>query len=110
MDSVPLDVLITRIVQDNMSAFKVDAAIHAQLEKLADPTAGVRLKIRLNTAPVHLDSLEFPLLSKDVSGFPIPVQELLVLRDTDVKRDFACLDAALMEIVPKENNVLGACV
>ena len=80
------------------------------MEKLADPTAAVRLKIRLNTAPVHLDSLEFPLPSKDVLEFPIPVQELPVLQDTDVKKDFACLDAALMEIVPKESNVLGACV
>ena len=80
------------------------------MEKLADPTAAVRLKTRLNTALVHLDSLEFPLPFKDVSGFLILVQGLLVLLDTDVKRDFACSDAALMEIVPKENNVLGACV
>jgi hypothetical protein len=84
--------------------------IHVQLEKLADPTVAVKLKTRLNTAPVHVDSLEFPLPSKDVSGFLIPVQVLLALLDTDVKKDFACLDAALMEIVPKENNVLGACV
>jgi hypothetical protein len=110
MDFVSPDVLITRIVLDNMFVYKVDVVIPVQLEKPVALTAGVNPKIKLNTAPVHLDLQVSPQQSKAVSVSLIPVLGHNVLQDTNVKKDFVCLDVLSMGIVLKENNVLEACV
>ena len=84
--------------------------IPAQLVKLVDPTLNVRLKIRLNTVPVPLVLLEYPLQSKAVFESLIHAPAQNVPKDTNVSRASVCWDVALMEIVPKENSVSMECV
>ena len=83
--------------------------IPAQLVKLVDPTLNVRLKIRLNTVPVPLVLLEYPLQSKAVFESLIHAPAQNVPMDTNVSRASVCWDVALMEIVPKENSVSMEC-
>ena len=83
--------------------------IHVQLVKLVDPIVNVKLRTRLSIAHVLLVLLEYLLQSKDVFESLIPAQELSVLRDTNVSRDFVCWDAVSMGIVLKENSVSMEC-
>ena len=56
MDFAKMAALITKIVRDNMSAFKNDVSIPAPSAKLADQTPNAKLKTKLNTVAVHPDS------------------------------------------------------
>ena len=64
MDFVLMDVLTTKIALGNMSVFKEDVLIPAQLEKLVDPIANVRPETRPSPAVVLQVLLGFPRPSR----------------------------------------------